>query len=79
MKSRKAEKMSELLDGTGHPAKHGFVKCIRCGSWRRAENVVGDSGVAKCIDEIYCTREVRRAVGGYDGSVAEITQPGLLK
>lgn len=24
---------------SGHPANHGYVKCFRCGVWRRADQV----------------------------------------
>ena len=53
--------MSAILDGTGHPARFGYVRCSWCGCWRpRAETLGSDSGpdTTRCTDGMWCVRQV---------------------
>ena len=54
----------DWLDGTGHPARHGFTRCVRCETWRRDVMRMGVGG-PECADVAWCSAEVaRKGAGG---------------
>ena len=68
--------MSDLLDGTGHPARFGYVKCSRCGTMRPKDTLVDrdwtwhheDHGPIRmdgpvCIDTTWCDKQASKATG----------------
>jgi hypothetical protein len=48
------------MTDAGHPSRHGFKRCARCGAWRRAEGTEERThplGVqVVCSDDSVCTR-----------------------
>ena len=60
---------TDWLDGTGHPARHGYTRCTRCGTWRRDVMRVGVGG-PECVEVGWCSAEVARK--GFGGSVVAV-------
>jgi hypothetical protein len=74
------------MTDAGHPSRHGFKRCARCGAWRREEGVAplhwgdgtpAEGDVVACVDSSVCTRLAgvgtgRLDVVGYDANGAEV-------
>lgn len=69
------------MTDAGHPSRHGFRQCARCGAWRRAEGVEERThplGVqVVCVDDGVCSRLAsvgagRLDVAGYDANGSEV-------
>lgn len=69
----------------GHPARHGYAKCVRCGCWRReselhplhwGDGTPAEGDVRACRDSAVCSRlagvgDGRIDAVGYDANGSE--------
>jgi hypothetical protein len=82
------------MSDSGHPARHGYRQCARCGTWRRAAETrrglwAEDSTLVErdgCTDWAWCEAERRRKAvvsetapeAGWDANGAPIEMGGEL-
>lgn len=71
--------MRGRMTDAGHPARHGFRECTRCGTWRRAEGVEGEGEATRCIDVRWCGDKAGQGTGrleviGYDADGREVAE-----
>ena len=65
---------------TGHPRHHGFLRCVRCGCWRRVDEVgpfhwgdgsPAEDSVVACLDQRVCGRLAGAGDGRMDADTGE--------
>lgn len=46
------------MSDSGHPSRHGFVRCARCETWRRPDGVQAWTYNPECIDAAWCINAI---------------------
>lgn len=71
------------MTDAGHPSRHGFKRCVRCGCWRRGDTIAPHhwadgtpSGEWACVEPSVCSRlagvgDGRIDAVGYDANGSE--------